>query len=287
MPDYIMNFAGKIVDLTIPRVMGILNVTPDSFYDGGELLLESGKVSLDKALLRAEAMQLQGATFIDVGGESTRPGAKQISQAEEMQRVLPLVELIHQNLDVIISLDTSSPELMLEGAKVGVGLINDVRALQKPGALEAASNCKLPVCLMHMQGTPGTMQEAPVYENIVNDIKLFLEQRINDCLNAGIVQENIIIDPGFGFGKTLQHNLELLGRLQEFKTLELPILIGLSRKRMLGAITGKNANERLVAGISAAVIGVTQGAKIVRTHDVGEAVDALKICHAVNKTVSG
>ena len=176
---------------------------------------------------------------------------------------------------------------MLEGKKIGAGLINDVRALQKPGALEAASKCKLPICLMHMQGNPGTMQLAPVYENIVTEIKLFREQRISDCLAAGIDRSRILIDPGFGFGKTLQHNLELLGRLHEFKTLELPPMIGLSRKRMLGAITGKNANERLVAGISAAVIGVTQGANIVRTHDVGEAVDALKICHAVYNAETG
>lgn len=276
-----MKFSGKHVDLSIPRVMGILNVTPDSFYDGGELLLESGRVALDKALQRAEAMQIQGATFIDIGGESTRPGAKEISPEQEMDRVLPLVERIHQNLDVIISIDTSSPELMREGARAGAGLINDVRSLQKPGAMQAASDSGLPVCLMHMQGTPATMQENPAYENIVNEIRLFLEERIASCLNAGMDRDRIIIDPGFGFGKTLAHNLELLGRLEEFKSLELPLLIGLSRKRMLGAITGKNTDERLAAGIAAAVIGVAQGVNIVRTHDVGEAVDALKICLAV------
>ncbi|PCJ42961.1 MAG: dihydropteroate synthase [SAR86 cluster bacterium] len=276
-----MNFAGKIVDLETPKVMGVLNVTPDSFSDGGELLLDSGKLSIDKALQRAEVMYEAGATFIDIGGESTKPGALDISLEEEMARVLPLVEKIRNNIDIIVSIDTSSPELMLEGAKSGAGLINDVRALQRPGAVEAVSKTKLPVCLMHMQGTPATMQEAPSYAHLIDEILQFLEDRISACINSGVDRNQIIIDPGFGFGKTLEHNLDLLGRLHELKALKFPLLIGLSRKAMLGLITGKRVKQRQAAGISAAVIGLMQGVNIIRTHDVAETVDAIKVYLAV------
>lgn len=276
-----INFSGKKINLDIPRVMGILNITPDSFSDGGELLLDSGQALHDLALKRVELMHQAGATFVDVGGESTRPGAIEISPEEEMDRVIPLVEKIKKNFDIIISLDTSSPELILEGAKLGVGLINDVRALQKPGAIEAVSKTKLPVCLMHMQGSPATMQKAPSYTYLINEILQFLKERITACTEAGIDKKQIIIDPGFGFGKTLEHNLELLGRLDELKALKLPILIGLSRKGMLGEITGKHTSERLAAGLSAAVIGLMQGVSIVRTHDVVETLDALKVYQAV------
>ncbi len=277
-----MNFAGKIVDFNTPKVMGVLNVTPDSFSDGNELFLGSGKLSLDKALQRAEAMHEAGATFIDIGGESTKPGASIVSLEEEMNRVLPLVELIHNNIDVIISLDTSSPEVMLQGANAGAGLINDVRALQKPGAVEAACKTNLPVCLMHMQGTPATMQEDPSYDNLINEVISFLEDRISICTKAGIDRNQIIVDPGFGFGKTLEHNLELLSRLSELEKLKSPVLIGLSRKAMLGVITGKSVQERQAAGIAAAVIALIQGANIIRTHDVSDTVDAVKVCLAVN-----
>lgn len=276
-----MNFSGKIVNLDVPRVMGILNVTPDSFSDGGELLLDSGKPLLDKALKRVELMHQAGATFVDVGGESTRPGAHKISLEEEMDRVIPLVEKIQNNIDIVVSIDTSSPEIILQGANMGVGLINDVRALQKPGAIEAVSKTKLAVCLMHMQGTPTTMQTAPNYTSLISEILQFLEERISACTKAGIDKKRIIIDPGFGFGKTLEHNLELLGRLDELKKLKLPLLIGLSRKGMLGLITEKNTDERLAAGLSAAVIGLMQGVNIIRTHDVAETVDALKVYQAV------
>ena len=261
--------------------MGILNVTPDSFSDGGELLLASGKPDIDKVLVRAELMHEAGAAFVDIGGESTRPGANEISVVEEMDRVLPLVEKIRNNVDVVISIDTSSPDLMLEAAKAGAGLINDVRALQRQGALEVASKVRLPVCLMHMQGEPLSMQDEPNYADVVSEILKFLKERIVSCTNAGIDKKQIIIDPGFGFGKTLQHNLEILGRLHEFKSLELPLLIGLSRKGMLGLITGKSAKERQAAGISAAVIGLMHGADIIRTHDVAATVDAVKVYQAV------
>jgi dihydropteroate synthase len=276
-----MKFAEKIVDLNIPAVMGILNVTPDSFSDGGELLLGSGRPDLDKSLQRVELMQAAGAAFVDIGGESTRPGAIAISLAEEMDRVLPLIEKINKNIEIVISVDTSSPELMLEAAKAGAGLINDVRALQKPGALEAMSELNLPVCLMHMQGEPASMQDAPSYTQLIDEILQFLNDRITACENAGIDKSQIIIDPGFGFGKTFEHNLEILRRLEDFKSLKLPLLIGLSRKGMLGLITGKSPKERLAAGISAAVIGLMQGADIIRTHDVAETVDAVKVYSAV------
>lgn len=277
----VMNFAGKVIDFKMPEVMGILNVTPDSFSDGGELLLASGKPATDRIMKRAESMHEAGAAFIDIGGESTRPGANKISDEEEMERVLPLVEKISKNIDVVVSVDTSSPALMQEAAKAGAGLINDVRALQRPGAVEIVSKINLPVCLMHMQGEPATMQQAPSYNQLLDEILEFLKHRIAVCTKAGIDRQQIIVDPGFGFGKTLEHNLELLGRLGEFKSLKLPLLIGLSRKGMLGLITGKSPKERQVAGVTAAVIGLMQGADIIRTHDVAETVDAVKVYTAV------
>ncbi len=289
-----MDFSKKQLDLSSPQVMGILNVTPDSFSDGGELLQSSGKVSIDKVIKRASSMQEQGAAILDIGGESTRPGASKVSVQEEMDRVLPVVEKIHNSLDIIISVDTSSPEVITEATKLGAGLINDVRALQKPGALEAAKESDLPVVLMHMQGKPSTMQDAPSYENIIQEIMFFFNQRLKACEEAGIRRDKIILDPGFGFGKTLEHNLELLGRLSEFKPLKLPLLIGLSRKKMLGLIVEQNKNlneqskkphERLVAGLSAALIGLQQGVQIVRTHDVAETVDVIKVYQAVFKKV--
>ena len=202
-----------------------------------------------------------------------------------MERVLPLIEKINNNIDTIISIDTSSPEIMLEGAKAGAGLINDVRALQKSGAVEAVSNINLPVCLMHMKGAPATMQEAPKYKNLINEILQFLEERISVCTNSGIDRNQIIIDPGFGFGKALEHNLELLGRLSEFEKLKLPILVGLSRKAMLGLITGRSVKDRQAAGISAAVIALMQGVNIIRTHDVTETVDAVNVCDSRSRNI--
>lgn len=271
-------FGARQLDLSRPHVMGILNITPDSFSDGGELLV-AGKPRLDAILRRAESMVLAGATFLDIGGESTRPGAALVSPQEELDRVLPVLEAL-RGLDAVLSLDTSNAELVREGARAGAGLINDVRALQRPGALEAAVHAGIPVCLMHMQGQPATMQEAPHYADVVAEVSAFLRERMSACMQAGLASEQLLVDPGFGFGKTLQHNLQLLHGLEAFVPLA-PVLVGVSRKRMLGAITGKPEKERVVAGAAAAVIAVMKGACIIRTHDVDATVDAVKVCRAV------
>lgn len=270
-----MKFGPIELDLSRPHVMGVLNVTPDSFSDGGRFN------SLDDALVRADQMVSDGATFIDIGGESTRPGAAKVSLQEEMDRVLPVVERLLGNTSAVISVDSSSPELLLEAASLGIGLINDVRALQKEGALAVAAKTDLPVCLMHMQGSPQTMQDNPCYEDAVSDIKVFFEDRIHACLSSGIKREKLILDPGFGFGKTLTHNLMLLKQLRGFEVLGLPLLVGLSRKSMLGHITGKEVEGRMAASVSAAVISAMNGASIIRVHDVSETVDALKVVQAV------
>ena len=277
-PSTLFDFAGKKLDLSVSHVMGILNVTPDSFSDGGELMNDSGLVSLSKVLERAEQMVNAGAAILDIGGESTRPGAKEVSSQQEIDRVLPVVEAVKRNLDVIISVDTSNPELIRQCPAAGAGLINDVRALAREGALEASASAALPVCLMHMQGSPKDMQNAPGYDDIITDIAGFLAQRVKACNDAGIANDRILLDPGFGFGKTLEHNLELLSRLDELQALKLPLLIGVSRKRMIGTITGRSEKDRIPGSIAAAVIGVMNGARLVRTHDVAETVDALKIC---------
>lgn len=281
------DFAGKTLDLSLSHVMGILNITPDSFSDGGELMSGEGEVQLSSVLKRAETMVSSGAVILDVGGESTRPGALEVSSQEEIHRVMPVIEAIKQNFDVIISADTSNPELIALCREAGVGLINDVRALSRDGALQAAAKSGLPVCLMHMQGAPVDMQDDPVYKDVVPDIADYLASRVNACMDTGIDKNKILLDPGFGFGKTLEHNLELLGRLGELQELELPLLIGISRKRMIGLITGRREKERVTGSIAAAVIGVMNGARIVRTHDVAETVDALKVCNEVLKLELG
>lgn len=278
------DFSGRLLDLNSPHVMGVLNVTPDSFSDGGELFERpGGKVALDKALARAEEMFAAGAAFIDVGGESTRPGATEVSSQEEIDRVLPIVETLTNNLDVIISVDTSNAQLITLCDDYNVGLINDVRALGREGAMDALARTSMPVCLMHMQGRPETMQETPVYSAFFEEITSFLLERVAACEAAGITRERIIIDPGFGFGKTLRHNIELLSKLDDMNISGLPLLIGLSRKRMIGALTGKDEKGRMAGGLAAAVIAVMQGAKIIRTHDVAETVDAIKVCTEVLK----
>ena len=284
-PSTLFDFDGKKLDLSVSHVMGILNVTPDSFSDGGELMNDSGLVSLSKVLERAEQMVNAGAAILDIGGESTRPGAKEVSSQQEIDRVLPVVEAVKRNLDVIISVDTSNPELIRQCPAAGAGLINDVRALAREGALEASASAALPVCLMHMQGSPKDMQNAPGYDDIITDIAGFLAQRVKACNDAGIANDRILLDPGFGFGKTLEHNLELLSRLDELQALKLPLLIGVSRKRMIGTITGRSEKDRIPGSIAAAVIGVMNGARLVRTHDVAETVDAIKICNEVLKAV--
>lgn len=266
-----------MLDLAEPRVMGILNITPDSFSDGGELL-QDGKPALDLILQRAEAMVEAGAAFLDIGGESTRPGAAHVSESEELNRIAPVLAALATRFDVILSVDTSNASVITDCAKLGAGLINDVRALSRPGAMQAAAATGLPVCLMHMQGEPGTMQKDPVYRDVVSEVCTWLQQRASVCINAGIGRDRILIDPGFGFGKTLTHNLELLKALNLVSALEWPVLVGMSRKRMLGALTGKPEKERTAAGLAAAAIAVMKGAWIVRTHDVAETVDALKVC---------
>ena len=260
------------LELTQPVVMGILNVTPDSFSDGGRY------TRLDAALRHAEQMLAEGAVIIDVGAESTRPGAREIGVAEEMDRLLPIVEAIAQRLDVIISIDTSSPEAMTAAAAAGAGLINDVRALRRPGALAAAAASGLPVCLMHMQGEPTDMQRAPRYGQVIDDVCGFLSERIQACEAAGIARSRLICDPGFGFGKSLQHNLQLLHHFDALRQLELPLLVGVSRKSMLGQVLdGAPVNERQSAGLAAMLLAVERGARIVRSHDVRPTVDALAL----------
>lgn len=257
--------------------MGILNVTPDSFSDGGRFN------TLDSALFHARALVLAGATLVDIGGESTRPGAPAVSEDEELSRVVPVVEAISKELDVIISVDTSSPQVMLESAKVGAGLINDVRALKRPGALEAAAATGLPVCLMHMQGEPGTMQQNPHYEDVVTDVIAFLSERVAACENEGIRRDQLILDPGFGFAKTLEHNLVLFKRMPELFKLALPLLVGVSRKSMIGAVLTKPVEERLYGSLALAALAVAKGASIIRVHDVEQTVDVIKMIAAVEQ----
>jgi len=267
--------SGLPFDLSAPRVMGILNVTPDSFSDGGRFN------SLDRALARAARMVAEGVDILDVGGESTRPGAAAVDLQEEMARVLPVVEHLRAEFDVPISVDTSKPEVMRAAVAVGAAMINDVAALRAPGAIAAVADAAVPVCLMHMQGEPRTMQTAPQYDDVVADIMHYLEERVAACVAGGIARERLLIDPGFGFGKTLAHNLALLRGLKGLQRLGLPVLVGISRKSMLGAVTGRPVEERLPASVAAAVMAVERGARIVRVHDVGATVDALRLWQAV------
>jgi len=255
--------------------MGILNVTPDSFSDGGRFS------QLDAALRHAEAMVAAGATLIDVGGESTRPGARAVSPLEELERVAPIVERIHRELDVIISVDTSTPAVMRETARLGAGLINDVRSLQRDGALDAAAATGLPVCLMHMLGEPGTMQDDPHYDNLVGEVKDFLVERMAQCAAVGIAPERIILDPGFGFAKTLQHNLSLFKHMESLHALGRPLLVGVSRKSMIGLALNRPVGERLHGGLALAALAVVKGARILRVHDVAETIDVVRMIAAV------
>lgn len=265
----------RVLDLARTHVMGILNVTPDSFSDGGRFS------QLDAALRHAEAMVAAGATLIDVGGESTRPGARAVSPLEELERVAPIVERIHQELDVIISVDTSTPAVMRETARLGAGLINDVRSLKRDGALDAAAATGLPVCLMHMLGEPGTMQDDPHYDNLVGEVKGFLAERMAQCAAVGIAPERIILDPGFGFAKTLQHNLSLFKHMESLHALGRPLLVGVSRKSMIGLALNRPVGERLYGGLALAALAVVKGARILRVHDVAETVDVVRMIAAV------
>ena len=270
-----IRFKNQIMDLSFPQVMGIVNMTPDSFSDGGNYN------NLDDAMRRVDSMIQSGATFIDVGGESTRPGAAEVSVEEELDRVIPLVEKIARYFDVWISVDTSKPQVMTESAKAGAHLINDIRALTEPDAIEAAAKTQLPVCIMHMQGDPKTMQNAPHYQqDIYQEVDQFFTQHINRCINAGIERQKIILDPGFGFGKTLQHNYRLLAKLNNFHHFGLPLLVGMSRKSMIGQVLNVAPQERMIGSVSCAVIAAMQGAQIIRVHDVKETFDALRIVQA-------
>ncbi|MEP1214129.1 MAG: dihydropteroate synthase [Marinobacter sp.] len=272
-----MNFAGRMLDMSGCHVMGILNVTPDSFSDGGRFN------QVDAALARAREMAADGAVFIDVGGESTRPGATPVSLDEELERVCPVVEAITRELDVIVSVDTSSPRVMAEIAKLGAGMINDVRALQREGAPDVAARAGIPVCVMHIQGEPDTMQDDPRYRNVRRDVSSFLTERMRVIEKAGVRPDNIILDPGFGFGKSPVHNLQLLASLEQLQLLGHPVLVGLSRKSVLGHITGREVNERLPASLAAATISAMKGASIIRVHDVRETVDAVKVVMAMEE----
>lgn len=265
----------RLLDLSTPQIMGILNFTPDSFSDSGQFF------SRDKALFQVEKMLADGADIIDIGGESTRPNAPIVSVADELERVVPLVEAVRQRFDCLISVDTSKAEVMAESAKVGADIINDVRALQAPNALDTAAALGLPVCLMHMQGEPQTMQHRPEYDDVVEEVSDFLNQRIFACLTAGIPKEHLILDVGFGFGKTVQHNFQLLKHLNIFADSGYPVLAGLSRKSMIGAALDKPVDQRLIGSVAGALLAVQHGAKIVRVHDVAETADALKIWRAM------
>ncbi|MBK1703503.1 dihydropteroate synthase [Halochromatium glycolicum] len=261
--------------------MGILNITPDSFSDGGDFL------GLDAALEQAERMVAAGASIIDVGGESTRPGAAPVAEAVEIDRVVPVIEALAAGIDAAISVDTSKAGVMQAAAAAGAGMINDVFALQAPQALEAARQTGLPVCLMHMQGQPRTMQQAPRYADVLTEVEAFLRGRLEACEQAGLPEERLLIDPGFGFGKTLEHNLQLLARLDAFSVLKRPLLVGLSRKSMLGALTGRAVRERVTAGVAAAVLAIERGAAIIRTHDVAETRDAIRVMTALRAVQDG
>jgi len=277
-----LDCAGLTLDLSVPHVMAVLNVTPDSFSDGGRHVSSSaGSVNLDSALQTVEKMIADGSSIIDVGGESTRPGAKVVAPQQEMDRVLPVVEAIRSRFDVVVSVDTSTAQLMTAAASAGAGLINDVRALSRDGAMQAARDTGLPICLMHMQGEPQTMQQAPHYDDVVSDVIDYLDARVKACCEAGIDRQKLLLDPGFGFGKTLQHNLQLLDRLEEFDCLRLPLLVGMSRKGMIGQVLDKPVDERLYGSLAVAVMAVVKGAHIVRCHDVAATADVVKMAAAV------
>jgi len=270
-----MDCGDRSLDLSRPCVMGVLNVTPDSFSDGGDFF------SLEGALHRAERMVEEGADILDVGGESTRPGAVPVSAQEEIDRVVPVIETLRPRISLPISIDTSKPEVMRAAVSAGAGMINDVRALRSPGALDAAVEAGVPVCLMHMQGEPGNMQAAPAYGDVVAEVRDFLRRRVDVCVSAGIAPGRLLLDPGFGFGKTLAHNLALLAGIEDLCGLDQPVLVGLSRKSMIGALTGRPVDERLPGSLAAAVLAVERGARLVRVHDVAATVDALRVAWAL------
>jgi dihydropteroate synthase len=274
-----LSCAGRVLDLRRPAVMGVLNVTPDSFSDGGLYLAP------EAALAQAERMAADGAAIIDIGGESTRPGATPVSSEEELRRVLPVLERVATRVSCLICIDTSNPELMRRAASAGAHFINDVRALRRPGALEAVAAGSLGVCLMHMRGEPTDMQADPRYQHVVTEVQAFLAARVQACTEAGIAAARVCVDPGFGFGKRQEHNLQLLHGLPQLASLGLPIMVGFSRKSMIAALTGMSGrsepgSQRLAGSLALAAIAVVQGARIVRAHDVAATLDAIRIASA-------
>lgn len=268
---------GRVLDLTRPVVMGVLNVTADSFSDGGRFR------DADAAIMQGAQMVEQGAAIIDVGGESTRPGAEPVPLQQELDRVIPVIEALASRLDVLLSVDTMKPDVMREAVRAGAGLINDVQALAEPGAVEAAAASGAAVCLMHMQGTPRTMQQDPHYDDVVTEVDEFLRQRAAACIAGGIAASRICVDPGFGFGKTVAHNLTLLATLQRLATGPYPLLVGLSRKSMLARLTGRAVQDRLAGSLALATIATLHGARIVRAHDVAATVDAVAVAWATRQ----
>jgi len=274
MSVQILKCGARNLSLHRAQIMGILNVTPDSFSDGGQF------VNLDAALAQADRMLKAGASIIDIGGESTRPGAAEVSEQQELDRVMPVLQGIVARLDTIVSVDTSKALVMREAARAGAGMLNDVRALREPGAMQAATDAQLPVCLMHMLGQPRSMQKAPKYANVVNDVAEFLKERVKACRSAGVGAEQLLVDPGFGFGKTLSHNVELLRNFGKLAAIA-PVLAGLSRKRMIAGMLGDNHTSRVTGSVVAAMHCVQQGASIIRVHDVAQTAQALRVTNAV------
>ncbi|CAK0744143.1 dihydropteroate synthase [Gammaproteobacteria bacterium] len=269
--------AGRWLDLSTPRVMGVLNVTPDSFSDGGRWF------STEAAVIQAHQLVEAGAAVVDIGGESTRPGALPVSESEELARVIPVIEALGRAFPVPLSIDTSKPGVMKAAVAAGASLINDVLALRQPGALEAAASCEVPVCLMHLLGEPRTMQQRPLYHEVVTEVRDFLMARVAACEAAGIPRTRLLIDPGIGFGKTPNHNLTLLRRLGELNALGLPLMVGVSRKSLIGVVTGRPITERLAGSLALAVLAAQRGACLLRVHDVAETVDALALVRAVSE----
>ena len=280
----VLECAGRRLDLSRPVVMGIINVTPDSFSDGATLYRGSN-LDIERAMTRAREMVASGAAILDIGGESTRPGASPVSVNEEMDRVLPLVARIAAELETVISVDTSTPVLMREAANAGAGLLNDVRALTREGALEAAAASNLPICLMHMQGEPGDMQVAPHYDDVVEDVCEYLQSRIVACERQGIARNRLLLDPGFGFGKSVTHNLKLLRELPRLAAIGLPLVVSLSRKSLIGKLLGREVGQRLPASLALAVLAAQRGAAVIRTHDVAATVDAVSMLMALEECV--
>jgi len=283
--SYAITCGARSLDLSTPRIMGILNVTPDSFSDGGQLY-QDGRVQIDAVLRRAEEMCSSGAEILDVGGESTRPGAAPVAESEESDRVLTAVEAIVSRIDVIVSVDTSTPSIMTASGKLGAGLLNDVRGFRRPGALESAAGSGLAMCLMHMQGEPDTMQHDPSYDNVITDLDVFFDAQLDRLQAAGVPRDRIIIDPGFGFGKTAQQNFEMLARLSELAAKRVPVLVGLSRKSMISSVLDRPPEARVLASVGLAMMAVERGARIVRVHDVAATSDALTMWRAVSQVKS-